>query len=258
MPYFERTLKQYAEDEACFMFVNKGEIGIRSQEDYFKLNKKTAMLAKCLNYFFEPEKDQQGCQEGVESIGIFLYPSLVKDLFDFDISSSNYNLKFNLKQVEVDRVLENYRESIDILLQNPELVDDNIIRTKLKEFILLITKIQDAPSQLDFIAALFNPNEVEFKSIIQHNLYVNLSLNELADLCHLSVSSFKRKFTEVFNESPKKYITRKKIEKAAELLKSDKYRISDVAYDVGFDSIATFNRNFTAAYKKSPSQFRLS
>ena len=61
----------------------------------------------------------------------------------------------------------------------------------------------------------------------------------------------------VFNDSPKRYILKKKIEKAANLLHTSDLRISDIAYDVGFDSLATFNRNFTNFYKKSPSAYRL-
>ncbi|BDD12666.1 AraC family transcriptional regulator (plasmid) [Fulvitalea axinellae] len=257
MPYFDRTLKQYAEDEACFMFVNHGEVGIRSQEEYFKVNRRKAMLAKCLNYFFEPPADNDSGDTAVESVGVFLYPSLVKDLFEFDVTTSDYSVDYNLKQIEVDRLLDNYRESIDILLDHPELADESIVSTKLKEFVLLVSKSQNAPSQLDFLAALFKPNEVAFKTIIQNNLYANLSLEELATLCHLSLSSFKRKFKEVFGESPKKYIVRKKVEKAAALLKRESLRISDVAYDVGFDSLATFNRNFASIYEKSPSEYRL-
>lgn len=258
MPNFDRTLKQYVEDEACFMFVNKGEVGVRSQEDYFKLNRNKAMLAKCLNYFFEPSDNPDVCDEGIESVGVFLYPSLVKDLFEFDLSTSTYTVDFNLKQIQVDRLLEHYRESIGILLDNPELADESMIKTKLKEFVLLMTKSQQAPSQLDFLAALFKPNEVAFKTIIQHNLYANLSLEELAQLSHLSLSSFKRKFKEVFDESPKKYIARKKVERAAELLKLKELRVSDVAYDVGFDSLSTFNRNFNNIYGISPSEYRVS
>ena len=258
MPNFDRTLKQYVEDEACFMFVNKGEVGVRSQEDYFKLNRNKAMLAKCLNYFFEPSDNPDVCDEGIESVGVFLYPSLVKDLFEFDLSTSTYTVDFNLKQIQVDRLLEHYRESIGILLDNPELADESMIKTKLKEFVLLMTKSQQAPSQLDFLAALFKPNEVTFKTIIQHNLYANLSLEELAQLSHLSLSSFKRKFKEVFDESPKKYIARKKVERAAELLKLKELRVSDVAYDVGFDSLSTFNRNFNNIYGISPSEYRVS
>ena len=256
MPFFNRTLKEYVANEACFMFVNKGNVGVRSSSSYLNLNKTTAMLAKCLNYFFEPIGTQKENPEGIESIGIFLYPEMLQEIFEFDSLSTNYKLS-NIQQVEVNLLLENYKNSISIFLDNPELADENLIKTKIKEFVLLMTKMQNAPSQLDFIAALFQTDAIAFKNTIQQNLYAKLSLDELALLCHLSLSSFKRKFKETFNESPKKYLNRKKIEKAAELLKHSNQRISAIAYDVGFDSVTTFNRNFTSYYGKSPSNFRL-
>lgn len=220
LKYKDRVVfgKQYAENEACYVFVNKGEVSVRSQIEPIHLDKSYGLLAKCLNYFFD----------------------------------------FYIKQVELDRLLENFKESINILLDNPGLADENIIKTKLKEFVLLVSKSQEAPSQLDFLAALFRPLDIEFKITVQNNLYSNLSLDELAALCHLSTSSFKRKFGETFNNSPKKYIAQKKVERSAELLKSRDLRISDIAYDVGFDSLATFNRNFSNLYGKSPSEYRLS
>ncbi len=257
MPYFDRMPKQYFEDEACFVFVNQGEVSVRAQTDFLDLDNRNAVLAKCLNYFFETNEEQKKAGDGVEVIAVILYPALVEELFEFDLSKSDYTLDYNIKKVEVDRLLANFRESIDILLDNPELADESIIKTKLKEFVLLMAKSQEAPSQLDFLAALFRPLDIEFKSTVLNNLYSNLSVNELARLCHLSTSSFKRKFKESFNASPKKYISKKKVEKAAALLRTDSLRVSDVAYDVGFDSLATFNRNFTAAYGKSPSEYRL-
>jgi len=258
MPHFDRMPKEYFEDEACFVFVNEGEISVRSQNDYMDLNKNHAILAKCLNYYFETNKEQKSSSDGVEVIAVILYPALVEEIFQFDLSQSNYSLEYNIKQIEVDRLLVNFKESISILLDNPELADESIIQTKLKEFVLLIAKSQNAPSQLDFLAALFKPLDIEFKSTIQHNIYTNLSLEELARLCHLSTSSFKRKFLETFHTSPRKYLSKKKVEKAASLLKTNNSRVSDIAYEVGFDSLATFNRNFNSVYGKSPSEYRLS
>ena len=258
LPYFDRKPKEYFEDEACFVFINEGEVSVRSQTKYMNLDRNNAILAKCLNYFFETDSKQKESSDSIEVIAVILHPSQVEELFEFDLSQSDYSVNYNIKQIEVDRLLANFKESINILLDNPELADERMIETKLKEFVLLITKSQNAPSQLDFLSALFKPLDIEFKSTIQHNIYSNLSLDELARLCHLSTSSFKRKFNEVFKSSPKKYISQKKIEKAAVLLKSDNLRISDIAYDVGFDSLATFNRNFTRTYGKSPTEFRLS
>ena len=255
--HFDREAKEYAADEACFMFVNRGEFSIRSQEEYLNLNRDTAVLAKCMNYFYEANEEQKKCDDTVESTGIFLYPDVLKEIFEFDFTTSNYSTNYNLKGVQVNRLLDNYKESINILLDNPELADENMIKTKLKEFVILMSKMEQAPTEADFMSALFKPAEIEFKTIIQRNLYANLSLDELAALCHLSTSSFKRKFKSVFEDSPKKYIARKKVEKAAKLLENAELRISHIAYDVGFDSLATFNRNFTNQYGKSPTDFRL-
>jgi AraC-like DNA-binding protein len=257
MPYFDRVQKEYVSNEACFVFVNQGQVSIRSHDQYVDLDNKTGILAKCLNYYYET-RDEQRKGDGVEVIAVIIYPSLVEEIFDLDLSTSNYQMESNLKQVQVDLLLQHFKESINVLIDNPELADEAIIKTKLKEFVLLMTKSQNIPSQLDFLAGLFSPINIEFKATIQQNLYANLSIDELASLCHLSTSSFKRKFNEVYAESPKKYISRMKIERAAKLLKSKDLRISDVAYDVGFESVATFNRNFYSIYGKSPSEYRLS
>lgn len=257
IPYFTRIPKEYWENEVCFVFVNQGELSVRAQEGNFPIDNQTAILAKCLNYFFETSKEQRQKRERFEVIAILLYPSLVEEIFDFDLSLSTYNLPYNIKQVTVDRLLENYKESINILLDNPELADENMIKTKLKEFVLLMTKSQNIPSALDFLSGIFSPANISFKETINQNLYANLTVDELARLCHMSASSFKRKFKEVFKDNPKKYIARKKLEKAALRLKTEGLRVSDIAYDVGFDSLSTFNRNFADTYGKSPSEFRL-
>ena len=256
-PYFNRIPRDHKADEACFIFLNKGEFSLRAQNEKVRLNKKNGVLAKCLNYFYETDKEQRASSESLDLISVLIYPSIVEEIFAFDLIDSNYQVDYNVKSVVVDKLLENYRESINILLENPELVDDNIIKHKLKELILILSKSQDAPSHLDFLSALFRPIDVGFKSIVQNNLYADLSLEEMAFICHLSLSSFNRKFREVYKESPKKYLIQKKVEKASELLKHTNARISDIAFDVGFDSLATFNRNFVKFHGKSPSNYRL-
>ena len=256
MPYFNRIPRDYKADEACFIFLNKGEFSLRAQNEKVRLNRENAILGKCINYFYETDKEQRNSSEKLELIIILLYPSIIEEVFEFDLIDSNYQTDYNIKPVLVDKLLENFRESISILLENPELVDDNIVKHKLKEFILILSKSQNSPSHLDFLSALFRPIDVQFKSIVQNNIYANLSLEEMAFLCHLSLSSFNRKFRQVYSENPKKYLVRKKLEKASELLKHTNTRISDIAFDVGFDSIATFNRNFKKQNGKSPSKYR--
>ena len=182
---------------------------------------------------------------------------MVQDLFEFDIKQSNHHVDYNLLQVPVNKLLEHYRESINILLDNPELADIELIKNKLREFVLLMTKTVEAPSEIDFLSSMFKPNFAKFEEVIQHNLYSNLSLDEFASLCHMSLSTFKRKFKEVYDESPAKYFTKMKMIKASELLLNNTTRISDVAYDLGYKSLTTFNRAFKEQTGKSPSEYRM-
>ncbi|MBL4709508.1 MAG: helix-turn-helix transcriptional regulator [Flavobacteriales bacterium] len=240
------------------MFINEGNFSVRTPDKLFSFKKGVAMLSKCFNFFFETTEEQRKKNETIEIVGIYLFPSILEEMLDLDLSLSNHTVDYNMKQLQLDVILNHYRESINLLLENPQFASEEIIKTKLKEFILLISNSLNAPSQLDFLAALFKPIHVEFKSTIEHNLYANLSIDELATLCHISTASFKRKFKSIYKESPKRYICKRKIEKAASLLKTSKARISNIAYDVGFDSVATFNRNFFSIFGKSPSEYRLS
>lgn len=258
VPVFERLPKEYQENEACFVFVNQGSFQIRSQTEILQLNKQTGYLAKCLNYYYETTKNRNQTEDNVEVLGIMLFPELIKEFFDFDFNKSNHQVNFNLKQVQIHKLLEHYRDSILILLENPEIADEELIKNKLREFIILMTKTINAPSELDFLAAMLKPNFVKFEEVIQNNLYANLNLNELASLCHMSLSTFKRKFKEFYKESPVKYLNRKKINKSIELLKKNDMRISDIAYDLGFESLTTFNRVFKQLTGKNPTAFRKS
>ena len=73
---------EYFEDEACFVFVNEGEVSVRAQTDYIDLDSKHAILAKCLNYFFETNDKQKESGDGVEVIAVILHPSQVEELFE--------------------------------------------------------------------------------------------------------------------------------------------------------------------------------
>lgn len=257
-PHPQRVLKPFINKEACFLFVNEGEFSVRTPSEFISFKKGGGLLAKCFNFFFETNRAQRANDDSVEIITVLLHPEIVEELFQFDLSHSSHTVNYNVKQIQIDKLLNNFKESINVLLDNPELADEAIIKNKLKEFILLLSKTQNASSHLDFLSAIFKTNSIEFKATVNNNLYSTLSVDEFAKLCGMSVSSFKRKFTEVYNESPRKYFEKMKLLRASEMLTSNDLRISDIAYDCGFETISTFNRSFKTHFRKSPTEYRMS
>jgi len=87
-------------------------------------------------------------------------------------------------------------------------------------------------------------------------LFNDLSLEDYALLCNLSLSTFKRTFKKTFGESPARYIKLKRLEEAANQLKVTNKRISDICFDCGFNEVGHFSKSFTALYNTSPSNYR--
>ncbi len=92
--------------------------------------------------------------------------------------------------------------------------------------------------------------------VIQTQLFSNFSVGELAALAGLSISSFKRKFQLLFNDTPANFMKEKKLDKAESLLKYSDYSVSEICFQIGFSDISHFSRAFKKRNKLSPLAFR--
>lgn len=253
---FNRIEKYFQADEACFMFIENGDLLLRTPHKVLHFKSGEALFAKCGNYFFENQFEKTMSENKTALIAAYFHPDIMVELFTRDIFLSKYQTKYDANKVIIDKLLFNFKENISLLLDNSHLVDEVLILTKLKEFLILLSKTDNAPNVIDFVSSFFKPYEYNFKIIIEKNIYSSLSLTEFAKLCGMSLATFKRKFTNYYSEPPKKYILIKKLEKAQQLLSNKENRIVDIAYDCGFETITTFNRNFKKYFGKSPTGFR--
>ncbi len=103
------------------------------------------------------------------------------------------------------------------------------------------------------------PNE----SIIQNSLiYINahyaeaLSLSDIAKYANCNPSHLSESFHKKMNMTIKQYITILRIKKSKKLLVTTNSPISTIAYESGFSSLASFNRNFLEQENLSPSAYR--
>lgn len=78
---------------------------------------------------------------------------------------------------------------------------------------------------------------------------------ELASLCSMSETNFRRKFKEYFGQPPHDYQIGLKIRRAKELLLERKYMVGQVARLVGFDDVNYFSRLFKKRIGVSPQVF---
>jgi len=251
---FNRFPKLFQEEEACFMFINQGGFYFRTPTKLIEIREREAVVAKCGSYFIEPSPNLKA-ENSIIVFGAYFYPNMIKEFFQTDLRLVEFKHNFDVSTAKVEPLMILFIESINHLLENPEIADGNLIASKLKELILLLGKTES--SIHDFINKLFTPYEHDFKEVIQQNTFVNLPLADLASLCGCSLATFKRRFKKYYNNSPAKYLLLRKLEKSIQLLSMEDISIAEVAFECGFNNINHFNKAFKKQYGLSPSQSRM-
>jgi AraC-like DNA-binding protein len=83
-----------------------------------------------------------------------------------------------------------------------------------------------------------------------------LDVRALARVAHVSPAHFSRQFTATFGEPPHRYLQRRRVERAMELLRETGRPVTEICFDVGFNSLGTFSRTFKVVIGEPPSAYR--
>ena len=82
-----------------------------------------------------------------------------------------------------------------------------------------------------------------------------LDVRAVAAVAHVSEAHFIRSFRAVFGETPHRYLQRRRVERAMFLLRTTDLDVTEVCLAVGFTSLGTFSRMFSAVVGQSPSEY---
>lgn len=91
---------------------------------------------------------------------------------------------------------------------------------------------------------------------IHQNIHLNLQIKDLADRCSFSINHFRNIFMQHFKTSPKNYIIKEKLKRAAFLLDDTTLSIATISDELSFSSPAYFTSCFKKYYKVTPLSFR--
>jgi AraC-like DNA-binding protein len=95
------------------------------------------------------------------------------------------------------------------------------------------------------------------RDLIDSSWYLPLSLDHLSKSAGFSRHHFVRAFRRVFGITPHRYLVRRRIEKAQYLLAYSEMSVTDICYEVGFQSLGSFSTQFRRYTGYSPINHRL-
>ena len=94
------------------------------------------------------------------------------------------------------------------------------------------------------------------RAFIDHCYDHPLNLDQISSQACFSRYHFLRLFRQAFHKTPHQYLIARRIEKAKELLSADDLRVTDVCFEVGFQSLGSFSSLFHKCVGHSPNIYR--
>ncbi len=91
---------------------------------------------------------------------------------------------------------------------------------------------------------------------VNQNYAGELKIGDMAKVCNMSETHFRRVFAECMHTSPIRYINLVRVEKACDLIRKSNDRFEDIGVKVGFPVAATFWRNFRNITGYTPMEWR--
>ena len=229
------------------VYIHQGEVTATADERVYQLNAGKLLLHKPME--FHRIWSQPDCGPWVVNISFRAHGELMQNLEQrcFDLQPD--------QQMQLWEIVKAFSKIKELPKEDntyPYRLSVNLTASLLEHFLLELAenKKYGVPSQ--------DPNDERYSKIVQvmkANCNRNLSLDELAQLCQLSVSNMKRIFHMYSGVGIAKYFLTLKIRYAMELL-DDGMPANQVAETLDFSDPAYFYTVFKRETHLTPAQYR--
>lgn len=127
---------------------------------------------------------------------------------------------------------------------------DDVLKLKMQEglYVLLNTDKNLYASLFDFV----EPWKIDILDYMNENYMYDLSMREIASYTGRSLATFKRDFAKISPIPPQKWLMRRRLEAARQLLRSGGKKVSDICFEVGFRNLSHFSKLYKNTYGRSP------
>lgn len=155
--------------------------------------------------------------------------------------------------IENDPYIHSYLNSLSAISSSSAGNVNDMLSVKFEELMLYLLNKYDKTFE-DYLLSLVSPHTSDFRRIVEQNIFSNFKIEELAFLCHMSLSTFKRHFLKEYGVPPGKYFQDQRLMRAREILLEGKMKSSDIYLDFGYKNLSNFSAAFKKKFGLSPNQ----
>lgn len=147
-----------------------------------------------------------------------------------------------------------YLRDIEIL-KISDIHNKELLKSKLLEFLYLVMQEDKELFLSTLYASKRQKQERDIAAFMDIHFDKKLSVEDYASLSGRSLSTFTRAFKRKYNQTPKQWIIRKRVEKSQQLLEKG-MSVTDVAFEVGYQNVSHFIRAYQSIYHQTPKKMQ--
>jgi AraC-like DNA-binding protein len=163
----------------------------------------------------------------------------------------------SILRIKSDELLKSYCSSIASYLSLSEKPNEQLLKLKFEELLLNLCINNNHKNVKDYFISLCQNQVHQMTCVMEANFAYNLKIEDYAQLCHLSLSSFKRSFKQFYKTTPAAWLKDRKLDLSRQSLLTSDLPINQISFECGFESPSHFIRIFKNKYKATPHQYRL-
>lgn len=119
---------------------------------------------------------------------------------------------------------------------------------------LLIILLQNQPELAGILFDFAAPQKINLEEFMNRNYKFNVNIDRFAYLTGRSISAFKRDFKTIFNETPNRWLVKKRLQEAYFLIGKKDQKASEIYLDLGFEALSHFSFAFKKLFGLTPTQ----
>jgi len=171
---------------------------------------------------------------------------------------ANLNVKPKVSPIQKIRsfskhpLLESCLASLIPYFDIQEKFPENIASLKITEAISVLRTID---KDIDNILANFDePHKIDLCTFMERNFMFNMPLEKFGYLTGRSLTTFKRDFHRLYNQTPQRWLTRKRLELAHYQLTKNNRKPVEVYLETGFENLSHFSFAFKKQFGLTPTE----
>lgn len=159
-------------------------------------------------------------------------------------------------RVQINEILQSYFLSFLSYISNKGQPDEKLAELKFRELIMIVATMRKNADLAGYFHELCNSSRPSLQAVMESNFTYPMKLEEYARLSGRSLSLFKRDFKKIYNTTPGKWLTQKRLGYGRYLLQKTDKSVTEVVLDCGLKNHAHFSRAFKEQYGVSPKDLK--